>query len=758
MSTSTTQQQSIVTNLQSPSVINSDVIWSHVSMILINKLNLSMNNFNTKTVMKLILIVCLFEIKVGFIDLMKYLKKNSKTWIIDFYNFIIARVKCIINKLRYRKKFENNNCNDLVCKYQTYKINISNDTKNLLIKFIENKKHSGYVTFMKRLDSTIDYTSSNVNMNNIYSDVRIKLNDCLFEFCNNIHSHSSSSSSSSFSSSFLNNKIIVIDVKNYNEGISGILGSDLYYKFENFIKMSDIRINSFIFNQYIDDNNIITKCYFRDILIFLNLVYTEYHIYPLHTSYIGVYIYSLYLYFGKSDKSCIYPFIKNVYDNLINFNTLITPFGVSINFDNFIKTRLPTISFSQKMNALKKESPTIIFCEMEHIVHNSNLGNNQLAVVYNHFVENVLKKCDTNKNADTDIKNNNNLTFDVNVLNENEELSDEEQIKNLIENISKETQNSNVVSTFAIKIIEKEVIEEVDNPEYLKYEENKEMIEKMIAKSDKIDCIMSIPDKKLKIKKINKTIDSIKIKDGQKSFNTLYLQQNDEKRLLQILENYNSNVFEEFELPKKLGIMLYGEPGTGKSTTIQVIASFLKKNIYYVNISGIKTCGELKNIFDYVVTNCNGSGIIVFEDIDAQTPIVHRRVVSQSEIDNSETNVTSFVDGVDEKLNLAYFLNLLDGSLCAKDTMFIMTTNHIEKLDPAIYRHGRIDCRIELKPCDHYQIQKIYKTILKEEIDIAILHKIPEYKYTPSEIIYWLANCLYNKSDCETMMKKFIEN
>jgi chaperone BCS1 len=69
-----------------------------------------------------------------------------------------------------------------------------------------------------------------------------------------------------------------------------------------------------------------------------------------------------------------------------------------------------------------------------------------------------------------------------------------------------------------------------------------------------------------------------------------------------------------------------------------------------------------------------------------------------------------------------------------------MTTNHIEKIDPAIYRPGRMNLRIELKAADHYQIAEIYKNFYHRDINKEILLQIPEYKYTPAEFIFHFAN------------------
>lgn len=104
---------------------------------------------------------------------------------------------------------------------------------------------------------------------------------------------------------------------------------------------------------------------------------------------------------------------------------------------------------------------------------------------------------------------------------------------------------------------------------------------------------------------------------------------------------------------------------------------------------------------------------------------------------------------------MSYFLNLLDGMLCSDGTCVIITTNHKDHLDPAIYRDGRVTVDIEYKKCDHYQIRNIYKRIMKRELSAELLAKIPEDAFTPATIIFHLLRYVLDPKDDEVMLKKF---
>ena len=70
--------------------------------------------------------------------------------------------------------------------------------------------------------------------------------------------------------------------------------------------------------------------------------------------------------------------------------------------------------------------------------------------------------------------------------------------------------------------------------------------------------------------------------------------------------------------------------------------------------------------------------------------------------ERTELSLTDVVDNANNNLTLDYFLNLLDGTLTCDGSIIIMTTNHIDHIDPAIYRAGRVDSIIEMLKSDHY--------------------------------------------------------
>ena len=64
-------------------------------------------------------------------------------------------------------------------------------------------------------------------------------------------------------------------------------------------------------------------------------------------------------------------------------------------------------------------------------------------------------------------------------------------------------------------------------------------------------------------------------------------------------------------------------------------------------------------------------------------------------------------------LKLSDLLEAFDGVLEMNGRMLIITTNHLEKLDPALVRPGRVDTSLEFKRCNKMAIVDFFKHFFK---------------------------------------------
>lgn len=144
--------------------------------------------------------------------------------------------------------------------------------------------------------------------------------------------------------------------------------------------------------------------------------------------------------------------------------------------------------------------------------------------------------------------------------------------------------------------------------------------------------------------------------------------------------------FRKLGLPWKLTMLLHGMPGTGKSTIAKLIASIYSSNIHTVNLNEISGQG-----LNQMVSEVRRGDILLLEDIDT-CKATHRR----SEDKNGSGNVTDWEDGLSFTVDLTTLLNTLGGVEELDGVIIIMTTNHRNKLDPALVRAGRVEIDFEV--------------------------------------------------------------
>lgn len=196
--------------------------------------------------------------------------------------------------------------------------------------------------------------------------------------------------------------------------------------------------------------------------------------------------------------------------------------------------------------------------------------------------------------------------------------------------------------------------------------------------------------------------------------------------LIDVINDFGKNRqwYEERGLPYKLTILLYGQPGTGKSSLITALASLLDRPIYIMQPGGSLS-------YQSLFQKASG-GIVIVEDIDtysfstkrdaSELTILEKEQLLRKkkeeeeenpypeEKDSAEDNESDTNRALSEYLqgSLSEFLNGLDGVLRLDDVIVIMTSNHPEKLDEALVRDGRVDLRVEVEALGDKELRRFF--------------------------------------------------
>jgi chaperone BCS1 len=166
--------------------------------------------------------------------------------------------------------------------------------------------------------------------------------------------------------------------------------------------------------------------------------------------------------------------------------------------------------------------------------------------------------------------------------------------------------------------------------------------------------------------------------------------------------------YQRLGIPYHRGYLFYGPPGTGKTSLVSALGAHFGLSIYVVNLGEFNDRSLMK-----AVNNVPAHSVLLFEDIDCMKGSQSRGPAdSNSAKDRPATANTKESSG--SGVTLSGLLNVLDGFYAPTGVLFVMTTNHVEKLDEALLRPGRIDYKLYLGQASDYQKMELYRRFFPE--------------------------------------------
>jgi chaperone BCS1 len=196
---------------------------------------------------------------------------------------------------------------------------------------------------------------------------------------------------------------------------------------------------------------------------------------------------------------------------------------------------------------------------------------------------------------------------------------------------------------------------------------------------------------------------------------TLFIKREDKDNLMSDINDFvaDEKEYEHHGIPYKRNYLFYGDPGTGKTSLVNIIANKIKRNINIISFDSELTDSGLYN----AVNEIDGAKtILLLEDVDC--------IFSDRNINANNSRVS-----------FSALLNILDGVASSKGLITIITTNYVKKLDKALLRPGRTDVMIEFTLISREQIEELltfYKVVLDHKTVAELVKLSLRHKLTPS--------------------------
>ncbi|KAH9452981.1 hypothetical protein MJO28_008110 [Puccinia striiformis f. sp. tritici] len=160
-------------------------------------------------------------------------------------------------------------------------------------------------------------------------------------------------------------------------------------------------------------------------------------------------------------------------------------------------------------------------------------------------------------------------------------------------------------------------------------------------------------------------------------------------------------------IPYRRGYLLHGPPGSGKSSFIFALAGELQYHICVLNLS---ERGLSDDKLNHLLTNVPERSVILLEDVDAA--FLGRDGREQMKINITFSGLLNAIDGV---------------TSTTSQRLIFMTTNHLEKLDRALIRPGRIDLSLQIGNATLHQTLELFQKFYEDpkliiEMEKKLIH------------------------------------
>jgi DNA replication protein DnaC len=218
---------------------------------------------------------------------------------------------------------------------------------------------------------------------------------------------------------------------------------------------------------------------------------------------------------------------------------------------------------------------------------------------------------------------------------------------------------------------------------------------------------------------------------------------------------------------RKKGYIFYGPPGCGKTSSVIAMANHDRRHILEIPMSRVKTNGEIEDILN--LTSIGGVDftkeqiILLFDEIDVGSEALKKRdaeracdvadpLSMRAAFANAPTPAALLAAAAaaghqqqpgpikpTDSICLGTLLSRLDGVGSYNGVIIVATTNCIDQLSPAIYRHGRLN-PVQFDYMNQTDMIKMIEAFYDVALTDEQISRLPTYEHeiTPASLRYYM--------------------